>query len=639
MADPEFGQPGKIDVLLGVEIFVDIMCHGRRRGRPGSPTAIETMFGWVLAGNTGIEGSDMVASHHVSMRTGDDLLRNFWEVEEKTIANSSLTPEERTVLNHFDAHHSRDSEGRFVVPLPKRPSSTKLGESRAQAVRRFITFERVMHARGQFKEVDEVIDEYFVSNHAEPVPPADLEKPPSEVFYLPMHVVRKESSMTTKVRAVFDASAKTSTGASLNDILLVGPTVHPPLVDVLIRFHSHRIALVADVSRMYRAIRLSDADKDLHHFVWRRSISAALLDFRMTRVTFGVSSSSFIANMCIKQNALDFGMEHPNAAKVVSESFYVDDCLTGSDSPEGAVELHHELQALFDKGGFLLRKWNASEPSVLQHIDPDLRDARCAISISDPESYTKTLGIEWNSSNDHFRLTVADLPQVNGLTKRALVSDIAKTFDVLGWYSPTIIKAKILLQLLWSEKIGWDQQVPDTLLEEWLRWRSELHLLSRHYIPRCYYPKEAAITYMQLHGFSDASERAYSGVVYLRMEDTNGVVYTSMVMAKTRVAPIKRQTIPRLELCGALVMAQILSQCKNVLKIPTEHTYAWTDSTIVLSWLQGNPRRFKVFVGNRVAQVMELIPPDRWRHVISEDNPADCASRGVYPSEILTHTL
>ena len=135
---------------------------------------------------------------------------------------------------------------------------------------------------------------------------------------------------------------------------------------------------------MYRAIRLSDTDKDLHRFVWRSSPTAPLLDFRMTRVTFGVSSSSFVANMCVKQNALDFGMEYPNAAKVVNESFYVDDCLTGSDSPEGAVKLHRELQALFDQGGFLLRKWNTSEPSVLQHIDPDLQGAQCIISISDP---------------------------------------------------------------------------------------------------------------------------------------------------------------------------------------------------------------------------------------------------------------
>ena len=638
LADPDFGKPGRIDVLLGAEAFGDVICHGRRKGHRGSPTAIKTTFGWVLAGNTNTECPGTVSSHHVSVLTGDDLLRQFWEVEEKSVANSTLTPEERTVLNHFDVHHSRDSEGRFMVPLPKRPTSSKLGESRTQAVRRFISFERMMHAKGHFEEVEGVIDEYFVSKHAEPVPRADLEKPPSEVFYLPMHIVRKESSTTTKIRAVFDASAKTSTGTSLND-LLVGPTMHPPLVDVLIRFRSHRIALIADVSRMYRAVLLSDADKDLHRFVWRNNPKAPLLDFRMTRVTFGVSSSSFVANMCVKQNALDYGMEYPNAAKAVNESFYVDDCLTGSDTLEGAVELHRELQALLGKGGFLLRKWNTSEPSVLQHVKPDLRDSQCTLSISDPDSYTKTLGIEWNSSNDHFRLTVADLPQVNGLTKRGLVSDIAKTFDILGWYSPTIVKAKILLQMLWSEKTGWDDPVPGTILEEWLQWRSELHLLSSHHIPRCYYPKGVTITFMQLHGFSDASEKAYSGAVYLRMEDSNGTVHTSMVMSKTRVAPIKRQTIPRLELCGALVMAQILSQCKDVLKIPIDHTYAWTDSTIVLSWLQGSPHRFKSFVGNRVAQIMELIPPHRWRHIISEDNPADCASRGMYPSEILNHTL
>ncbi len=147
-----------------------------------------------------------------------------------------------------------------------------------------------MHAKGQFGEVGKVIDEYFVSQHAEQVPQVDLDKPPSQACYLPIHVVRKESSTTTKLRAVFDASASTSTGTSLNDILLIGPTVHPPLVDVLIRFRSHRIALIADVSRMYRAVLLSESDKDLHRFVWRSNTKAPLLDYRMRRVTFGVSA-------------------------------------------------------------------------------------------------------------------------------------------------------------------------------------------------------------------------------------------------------------------------------------------------------------------------------------------------------------
>ncbi len=164
-------------------------------------------------------------------------------------------------------------------------------------------------------------------------------------------------------------------------------------MDVLLRFRSYRIALVADVSRMYRAILLSESDKDLHRFVWRGDPKAPLEDFRMTRITFGVSASSFIANMCLKQNAFEYALEYPKAARVVERSFYVDDCLTGSDSIQGAIELQRELQGLFNKGGFLLRKWNSNEPSVLQHIKPELRDAQCTLSLSNPDEYTKTLGM------------------------------------------------------------------------------------------------------------------------------------------------------------------------------------------------------------------------------------------------------
>ena len=141
------------------------------------------------------------------------------------------------------------------------------------------------------------MEEYFDLNHAEPVPPDDLQKPPQETFYLPIHVVRKEHSTTTKVRVVFDASAKSANGVSLNDTLLVRPTIHPPLIDVLLRFRSHRIALTADISKMYRAIELAPSDRDLHRFVWRNSIKDPLRDYWMTRVTFGVSASSFAANM------------------------------------------------------------------------------------------------------------------------------------------------------------------------------------------------------------------------------------------------------------------------------------------------------------------------------------------------------
>jgi hypothetical protein len=288
----------------------------------------------------------------------------------------------------------------------------------------------------------------------------------------------------------------------------------------------------------------------------------------MTRVTFGVSASSFIANMCVKQNAIDFESQFHNAAKEVEKSFYVDYYLGGADSAEQAINLQEEMRSLFQMGGFLLRKWNCSDPKVLQSIAPELRDSRQVITLSDSEQYTKTLGVEWNPQDDHFRVCVVDLPHVHQMTKRSLVSDAAKTFDALGWFCPTIIKAKILLQSLWSEKIGWDDLVPDHLMEEWSKWRSQLPMLSNHHVPRCYYPKGAIITSAQLHGFSDALEKVYSGVVYLRLEDSNGAVHTSLVISKTRVAPIKRQTIPRLELCGALTLAHLLSHSKRCQWIP-----------------------------------------------------------------------
>jgi hypothetical protein len=162
--------------------------------------------------------------------------------------------------------------------------------------------------------------------HAEEVPTADMEKPIEETFYLPIHAVYKDASTTTKVRAVFDASAKSSTGVSLNDTLLVGPTIHPPLIDVLLLFRSYLVALTADVSKMYRAVKLTESDRDLHRFVWRSDSNALLKDYRMTRVTFGVSASSFAANMAVKQNATEYAQEFPLAADVIRKCFYVDDC-------------------------------------------------------------------------------------------------------------------------------------------------------------------------------------------------------------------------------------------------------------------------------------------------------------------------
>ena len=642
LADPDFGQPDQIDLLLGVDVFVQVMRQGRRHGPVGAPTAFETDFGWVLAGGASgpLDCSLMtIVTHHTTLATGDKILQRFWEIEEEPGDSSNLSVEERIVTEHFKNHHSRTCDGRFVVPLPKKDSHTAIGESRSQAVRRFQSLERSLHYKGQFHELSVVMEEYFEQKHAELVPTSDLAKTVSEVFYLPIQVVRKESSSTTKLRAVFDASAPSSTGMSLNDTLLVGPTVHSSLSDVLLRFRLHRIALVADVSRMYRAVLLDDADKDLHRFVWRASQSEPLRDYRMNRITFGVAASSYAANMAVKQNAIDLVEQYPMAATVVHQSLYVDDVLTGADTVKEAVSLQRQLHDLFSSGGFTLRKWNSNSPDVLQHIPEELKDKQVQCKLPEAMEYTKTLGIEWNTVLDHFRLTLVAIPPQSTVTKRVLISDVSRVFDVFGWFAPCTVKMKILFQQLWAVKMNWDDAVPEDTCESWRRWRSELGILSKKLIPRCVYDKQAQALSVQLHGFSDASEKAYAAVVYFRVEYANECVQVSLLSSKTKVAPMKKITIPRLELCGAKLLAQLIHRTSGVLGVPFSSVYAWTDSEIVLSWLTGNPRRLKTYVGNRVNEILELTKPQCWRHVSGADNPADCASRGLYPTELINHDL
>ena len=290
----------------------------------------------------------------------------------------------------------------------------------------------------------------------------------------------------------------------------------------------------------------------------------------MTRTTFGVSASCFAANMAVKQNAIDLSHVYPLAAEAVEKSFYVDDGLTGADDTKTATTLQGQLCDLFSRGGFVLRKWNSSDPTVLQAIPPDLRDLKEVLPISNSNGCTKTLGLEWYTTTDTFHLTISKFPQSERVTKRLLTSDVAKVYDILGWYSSVTVTMKILLQRIWDQHVDWDDFVPDHIQDVWSQWRSELPVLSTKPIPHCYFPKEAEISSAQLHGFSDASEDAYAGVVYLRMINSVGDIHTSLVMSKTKVSPIKRLSIPRLELCGAEVLSRLLQHVKECYRFPCQ---------------------------------------------------------------------
>jgi hypothetical protein len=182
------GKPGRIDTPIGVDIFAEVLRQGRRTGPAGSPVAFVTEFGWVLSGQAESSSpTERVTTHHTSVEFKDDTLRKFWEIEEAPTSEAALSMEERSVFNHFKTNHSRTEEGRFVVPLPKRSDAKPIGESRSPAVRRFLCLEHSLNSKGRFQEFEPVMREYMELGHAELVPSKDVEKPESQVLYLPMH--------------------------------------------------------------------------------------------------------------------------------------------------------------------------------------------------------------------------------------------------------------------------------------------------------------------------------------------------------------------------------------------------------------------------------------------------------------------
>ncbi len=559
-----------------------------------------------------------------------------WNVEESPV--NLETDEERQALEHFNCTHFRTEEGRYVVSLPKKNVSLSLGCSREQAVKRYRQNQYSLVKKGSYSDFTKALMEYEEMDHAEPVPAEDLSRPAAEVYYLPAHGVVKASSTSTKLRVVFDASARTTSGTSLNDILLTGPNLYPMLTNVVLSFRMHPIGMSADISKMFRQVGLNPKDRDLHRFL-QPSADGKLQDMRMTRVTFGVTSSPFLATQVLRQLAKDYQKEYPRASHIVNTQFYVDDCLTGASTVTEAAEIRAELNSLLALACMKLCKWRSHSSELLQTIPDEMKEKESLHIISPPDQCHKALGLHWNTSTDSFHVATPTLVSSDKPSKRKIASDVARTFDLLGWFAPCTVMIKIQLQQLWKLKTGWDEQVPGQLAQNWKSWRDELKLITSHPIPR--YPLEPGkhIRSLQLHGFSDASNAAYAGVVYLRAVYTDSTVSTSLVMAKTKVAPINGSTTPRLELCGAQLLSKIMSIVANALSIPISGLYAWSDSTITLCWLSTPPARLKAYVCNRVADTVSRIPAHHWRHVPTSQNPADVASRGTLPRSLITNSL
>ncbi|XP_062533973.1 uncharacterized protein LOC134202990, partial [Armigeres subalbatus] len=559
-------------------------------------------------------------------------MSRFWEIEDVRLG-SNLSEEEAVVEEHFKQTHARNECGRYVVRLPFNNKKCQLGDSFVGAKKRY---ERLMISLSKNPErrmqYSECMAEYLALGHMKQV-----DDPSEDGYYIPHHAVYKASSSTTKTRVVFDVQAKTTSGVSLNDTIMVGPTVQSDLIEVILRFCGHQVVLTADVPKMYRQVGMHPEDCKYHRILWCNEQNEMKI-FELQTVTYGVASSPYHATKALMQLVADEGEQFLFASSVIQKDSYVDDFLTGGETVMKVKAMYNELSMLLSRGGFGVHKFCSNSHEVLAAIPEELQEQQVCFEESGINNTIKTLGLIWNPYQDYFAFHVQPVTKERvSSTKRAVLSDIGRLFDPLGLLGPIIALAKMIMQDIWRLRLDWDETLPDELMHHWQNFREELPAINIKQKRRCVVQSKA--TWIELHGFSDASKRAYGAVVYIRSIAADDTVEVNLVASKSRVAPLKPLTIPRLELCGAKLLAELVQKVTTSMALHFNEVNLWCDSQIVLCWLKKSPLALNQFVANRVAAILELTPGCSWNYVRSEENPADVISRGAMPNDLLQNEM
>ncbi|KAL7735481.1 hypothetical protein ACLKA6_010517 [Drosophila palustris] len=608
LADPNYFVPQGIDLLLGSDIYDELMLSEVHRGPTGAPLAQNTTLGYIVSGKISGRASP-ISSYTVKISRNEasneleDLLQRFWELEQFDKESADLSEEERWCEEFFVRTHRRLPSGKYIVRLPfltPLDSTMVLGESYRAALKRLCHLERRLRADDNLKEVyTATINEYLELGQMMPVKSSKDSCVRPEVVegvkhcYLPHHPVIKESSSTTKVRVVFDGSMKTSNGKALNDVLAIGPKLQLDLPGVLMNWRALRFVFVADVEKMYRRINIHEDDAQYQRILWKSEEKADIDEYCCTTVMFGTSPAPFLAMRVMQQLASDEAENYPLATDVVRYQMYVDDVLSGADSLSGAEAVQGQITEMLHKGTFELRKWASNCPQLLEKIPMEHRESQGLLPFNSTETI-RTLGLYWSPMEDEFRFSVNFEIPLGVPTKRIVLSTIARLFDPLGWLSPLIVTAKMLMQRLWKEGLKWDDQVSASIQKEWTKFINDLPYITEIRIPR-YLNFGGTYASGQLHIFCDASAKAYGAVAYLRVQSSDHTYRSELLLAKY--------------------------------------------SMIVLSWIKGGAAKWKLFVSNRISKILETSETSQWRHVATADNPADHLSRGLSVNKLSSSEL
>lgn len=630
----------QISLLIGSDYPSAFMeTEERKVGQPNEIYAMKTTLGWSIVGPTKGRTQYKACVNYInnnvncSEQTLHRDLERLWNTDFADIHNdkTAMSVNDRTAIDLLHNQISMDNNNHYIAPLPWKQDPCQLKNNRAMAESRLQSLRNRLDKNEELKSnYCKIMMDYESKGYIQKVPFDDQHS--DSKWYLPHHPVINTKKQ--KVRIVYDAAAKYK-GKSLNDHLYHGPDLANSLLGVLLRFRMHRIAIVTDIQEMFLQVKTNDRDSSALRFLWWENgdTSQQPAEYQLLRHAFGLTSSPFVCNYILQHTAeKNKDLFSAETIDTVKRHFYVDDCLKSLQNVDAAKVLISELTELLSLSGFNLHKWLCNIPEVLDNIPKDKRASSVknfTFSSTDYTSTEKTLGISWNVACDHFMFAsvVDDKPH----TKRGILSMTSSFYDPIGFFSPVVLTAKLVLQDIARQNVSWDDPVSDDIKIRWLKWLSTLCNISDVKIDRCYVPTDfGQVVRRELHYFCDASTFGYGAVAYMRTIDNRGDIHVSFVVGKSRLAPIKIVTIPRLELSAATLAVRLHTTIMHELQMEIDDIQFWTDSTTVLYYIRNKESRYKTFVANRLAIIHELSSVSQWRYVSTTDNPADHASRGLY---------
>ncbi|KAH3693016.1 hypothetical protein DPMN_193353 [Dreissena polymorpha] len=633
---PNIKENSKVDMLIGLDQARLHSSLYEVHGKPGEPIARLTPLGWTCVGPVQqvSNHTNMFSTYFVKCDQLDELVKGFWEIDNygQQKQSNSFSIEDQKVIKQTEETMIVNND-HYEVNIPWRKNPAELPNNRKMAERRLKLVKQKIEKDPFVAETyNRTIEKYVEKGYLRKVSESEAQDKLNK-WYLPHFPVVKPERETTKVRIVFDASAKYQ-GVSLNDTINTGPKLQNELFDVLLRFRKHDIALVCDISEMYLRVGIAETDRRYHRVLWDED------EYEFNTLVFGVNASPFLAQMVAQTNARKYADIYPAAAETVLKSTYMDDSMDSVTSEEKAIELYHQLSDLWSKAGMCARKWLSNSKRVLENIPQEDR----ALEVDIDSSYlplTKALGIYWKAEEDNFTFKVKEKDtEIHKITKRCLLKRIASLFDPLGFITPYTVLGKIYIQKCWLRGYDWDEEVEEEMSGKIRHWLSELTKLNQLEIPRsmCFEVEANKQSQSHLHVFVDASEKAYGTVVYVRHSEENSVS-VKFICSKSRVAPLSSVSIPRLELTAAVLGLRIALTVLKTLDLPETAVTYWTDSANVIYWIRNESRQFKPFVSNRIGEIHENSSPKQWRHVPGNDNPADLTSRGTTAEKLVTSQL